>query len=195
MVLEQLVSSCPRETICHLPLCVLSLPKALSAPRHGIIGTSYWILAWCLEGQEGEGFNNCVTENTEVMSPVKPAVDFGRGPIFPTRSGLTVKGGITPAHHLLWDHTARTHQRSAFSVFRDFCLKNTCQLSLPCTGSLGNLLEVCSKVCKLLAWQHKCEQQPNVTALCKALHSDSVKVKFLDSTQGTHGRNSTVPGV
>lgn len=110
MVLEQLVSSCPRETIGHLPLCVLSLPRAPSAPRHGIIGTSYWILAWRLEGQEGEGFNNCVTENTEVMSPVKPAVDFGRGPIFPTCSGLTVKGGITPAHHLLWDHTARTHQ-------------------------------------------------------------------------------------
>lgn len=30
MVLEQLVSSYPRETICHLPLCVLHMPKALS---------------------------------------------------------------------------------------------------------------------------------------------------------------------
>ena len=30
MVLEQLVSSCPRETICHPPLCVLHVPKAPS---------------------------------------------------------------------------------------------------------------------------------------------------------------------
>jgi len=30
MVLEQLVSSCPRETICHPPLCVLHWPKAPS---------------------------------------------------------------------------------------------------------------------------------------------------------------------
>lgn len=49
MVLEQLVSSCPRETICHLPLWVLSLPKkhplhpdTESLERH--IG--YWHGVW-----------------------------------------------------------------------------------------------------------------------------------------------------
>lgn len=122
MVLGQLVS-CPGEPIC--PLCVLNLPKAPSAPQmhwNFILHTSM-----VFKGQEGEILNNCRTGNAEVMSLIKPAVDFGGEAIFPKFSSLTGKGGMTPhpAHHL-W-----TQQWSTISVCRDFCLTNTCQLSFP----------------------------------------------------------------
>ena len=39
MVLEHLVSYCPREIICHPPLCVLDLPKAPSCTQMMIQGS------------------------------------------------------------------------------------------------------------------------------------------------------------
>lgn len=85
MVLGQLVSSCPGEPVC--PLCVLNLPKAPFASQihwNPILHTSR-----VFKGQEGEILNNCRTENADVMSPIKPAVDFGGGAMFPKFSSLT----------------------------------------------------------------------------------------------------------
>lgn len=122
MVLEQLVSSWPRETIWYPPVCALYMPKAPSC-----IQTDSWEHhPWCKHAHTYTGqidvskVSRREIFNTEIMSCTKLAMNFARGPSFPS---LTVKGGgknhpcLTPS---VRSFSMILHQQSSltFSAFK-----------------------------------------------------------------------------